>query len=139
MLRTRSTYTSFKFAATLALGLTLFVGSFSVAVNASAAGAKTKSIEAVYKDRAKLKGKKVTIKGKVVKVNNNIMKRNFLHIQDGTGDQKTGTNDVTVTSDQTAKLGDIVTVTGTVAVDTDFGFGYKYPLLIEKSSVTVNK
>ena len=128
-----------KLVSTLALSVALLAGTLSISSNAMAAGASTLSIANLYKDSAKLKGKKVSITGKVVKVNNNIMKRNFLHIQDGSGDMKTGTNDVTVTSDQTANIGDTVTVTGTVAVDTDFGFGYKYPLLIEKSTVKMNK
>ena len=65
------------------------------------------------------------------------MKRNFLHIQDGTG--KDGTNDLTITSNQTAGVGQKVTVTGTVVLDTDFGMGYAYPILVEKSTITVNK
>jgi hypothetical protein len=75
----------------------------------------------------------VIVRGKVVKVNNGIMKRNFLHIKDGSGKQ--GTDDLIVTSNQTAAVGDDITVTGTVVLDTDFGFGYKYPLLVEKSTI----
>ncbi|MCG6968310.1 MAG: hypothetical protein LJE85_00950 [Gammaproteobacteria bacterium] len=96
-----------------------------------------KTVEAVNTDQAKLNGKIVQIHGKVVKVNNGIMKRNFLHIQDGTGGQ--GTNDITVTSDQTANVGDEVTITGTVALNVDFGFGYKYPILIEQSTIEKHK
>lgn len=92
-----------------------------------------KTVEAVNTEQADLNGKLVQIKGKVVKVNNGIMKRNFLHIQDGTGGK--GTNDITITSDQTAAVGDEVTVTGTVVLNRDFGFGYMYPILIEKSSI----
>lgn len=99
------------------------------------AGGANKTVEAVHKEMNALKGKQVTITGKVVKVNNGVMKRNFLHIQDGTGGQ--GTNDLTITSKQTANVGDNVVVTGTVVLDTDFGFGYKYPLLVEKSSIQV--
>jgi len=97
----------------------------------------TKTVEAVNTGPAELEGKTVKIRGKVVKVNNGIMKRNFLHIQDGTG--KEGTNDVTVTSDQTANVGDEVTVTGKVALNVDFGFGYKYPILIEHSTIEKQK
>ena len=95
--------------------------------------AVTKTVEAVNVGQAELSGKTVKIRGKVVKVNNGIMKRNFLHIQDGTGGQ--GTNDVTITSDQTANVGDEVTVTGTVVLNRDFGFGYMYPILIEQSTI----
>ena len=101
--------------------------------SAIAADAVKKTVESVYMEKAKLKGKLVSVKGKVVKVNNGIMKRNFVHIQDGTG--KKDTNNLIVTSKQTAEVGDQVTITGTVALDTDFGFGYKYPLLVEKSQI----
>lgn len=98
-----------------------------------AADATKKTVESVYKEKSTLSGKQVSVRGKVVKVNNGIMKRNFLHIQDGTGKQDT--NDLIITSDQTAAVGDDITVTGTVVLDTDFGFGYKYPLLVEKSKI----
>ena len=101
------------------------------------AGAATKTVEAVHKERAQLAGKQVTVTGKVVKVNNGIMRRNFLHVQDGTGGKDS--NNLVVTSSQTAQKGQKVTITGTVVLDTDFGMGYKYPLLVEKSSVTVSK
>jgi hypothetical protein len=90
----------------------------------------------LYSHKADLSGKSVTLSGKVVKVNNQVMKRNFLHIQDGSGDAAAGTNDLTVTSQDTASVGDEVTVSGTVAVDQDFGYGYMYPLLLEKATIT---
>ena len=96
-----------------------------------------KTVESVNKEQADLKGKMVQIHGKVVKVNNGIMKRNFLHIQDGTGGE--GTNDITITSNETAKVGDEVTVTGTVALNVDFGFGYMYPILIEQSKIDIHQ
>ena len=92
-----------------------------------------KTVEAVNVEQVELNGKIVQIRGKVVKVNNGIMKRNFLHIKDGTGSK--GTDDITITSDQTANVGDEVTITGTVALNVDFGFGYNYPILIEKSTI----
>ena len=112
---------------TLALGLLISTSLFAAGM----------TVEAVNKQMKELKGKQVTVTGKVVKVNNGIMKRNFLHIQDGTGGE--GTNDLTVTSNQTATVGSNVTVTGTVVLGTDFGMGYSYPLLVEKASITVNK
>ena len=94
-----------------------------------------KSIADIYKEKAELAGKPVKLQGKVVKVNNNIMNRNFLHLQDGSGDPALGTNDLTITSEETAGMGDTVSVTGTLMVDLDFGSGYKYPLLLEKASI----
>lgn len=93
------------------------------------------SVAELYKDKAQLAGKQVKLHGKVVKVNNDIMNRNLLHLQDGSGDPALGTNDVTITSDDTATMGDEVSVTGTLVVDLDFGSGYTYPLLVEKATI----
>jgi len=108
----------------------------SAAPTMAADGAK-KTVKEVLSESGQLSGKKVVVTGKVIKVNNGIMKRNFLHIQDGTS--LDGTDKVIITSNQTATVGQQVTVTGTVVLDTDFGFGYKYPLLIEKSNIVINK
>ena len=93
------------------------------------------TIGKIYKDPAALAGKQVRVRGEVVKVNNHIMKRNFLHIQNGTGDAADGSNDLTLTSQDTAKLGDQITVVGTVVLDHDFGAGYRYPILLEGASI----
>lgn len=98
-----------------------------------AGDAVVKTVEAIHIEKDALKGKTVQVSGKVTKVNNGIMNRNFIHIQDGTG--KKGTDDLTVTSKQTAKVGDKVIITGTIALDTDFGFGYNYPIILEKSKI----
>lgn len=119
----------------MVVALTAVVLGGGVAVAADAATAKT--VEALNVEKVQLKGKQVAFKGKVVKVNNNIMKKNFLHIQDGTG--KDGTNDVTVTSAQTAKEGDVVSIVGKVMLDRDFGSGYTYPLIIEDAVITAAK
>ncbi len=99
--------------------------------------ADTLTIEQVYAQKAKLVGKQVQVKGKVVKVNEGIMGKNFLHITDGTG--KEGSNDLTITTDDHAALGDNISLTGEVVVDRDFGAGYIYPLLIEKAHVSKAK
>jgi hypothetical protein len=95
-----------------------------------------RTIGDIHKEKAELAGKQVKFSGKVVKVNNQIMNRNFLHLQDGSGTAADGTNDITVTSDDTAAKGDEITVTGTVVLDLDFGAGYQYPLLVEKATIT---
>ena len=119
----------------MAVALTALVLGGGVAMAADAAVAKT--VEALNVEKTQLKGKQVAFKGKVVKVNNNIMKKNFLHIQDGTG--KEGTNDITVTSAQTASEGDVVSIVGKVMLDRDFGSGYTYPLIIEDAVITAAK
>ncbi|MFA6311635.1 MAG: hypothetical protein WCV99_04440 [Sterolibacterium sp.] len=119
----------------LAIVLTAVLG--LGATGAFAAEAKLTTIAAVYKDKTALAGKEVRVQGKVVKVNNGIMGRNFLHVQDGSGDKDS--NDLTVTSKQTATVGDQVVVTGRVLLNKDFGAGYAYPLLVEEASISPKK
>lgn len=82
-----------------------------------------------------LAGESVTFRGRVVKVNPEIMGRNWLHVQDGSGDTAAGTNDVTVTTRNLAGVGDLVLVRGTLAVDRDFGGGYRYGVIVENATV----
>jgi hypothetical protein len=94
-----------------------------------------KTVAAVWAERQDLAGQEVTIRGRVVKYSPEIMGKNWLHLQDGTGDADAGTHDLTVTTGGFAKVGDLVTVTGTVTVDRDLGMGYQYGVLIEQAEV----
>ena len=96
-----------------------------------------KTIATLNQNKATLAGKTISAQGKVVKVNNGIMGKNFVHVQDGTGDATS--NNLIVTSKQTANVGDQVTISGVVVVNRDFGSGYSYPLLIEEASIAVKK
>jgi hypothetical protein len=100
---------------------------------ARAPGGQT--VAEVHSGRSALAGKPVVVRGRVVKFNANIMGRNWLHIRDGSGTE--GNNNLTVTSAGQAKVGDLVVVTGRLAVDKDFGSGYRYALLVEEAKVTV--
>jgi hypothetical protein len=93
------------------------------------------TIAELYAGKSDLAGKQVIVRGRVVKYTANIMGRNWLHIQDGSS--QGGTGDLTVTTDGTAKIGDLVLVKGTAAVDKDFGAGYSYELIVEEATVTV--
>lgn len=124
----------------LSIALALLIGTLGfVSFSATAAEANLKTVAAIYKDKTALAGKTISAQGKVVKVNNGIMGRNFVHVQDGSGDAKAGTNNLVVTSKQTAAVGDQVTISGLVVINRDFGSGYSYPLLIEEATVTVKK
>jgi hypothetical protein len=94
-----------------------------------------KTVAEIYAASEQFAGKPVKVRGKVVKYNAEIMGRNWLHIQDGTG--AIGDNDLLITSNDKAKVGDTVLVEGTVAINKDFGAGYKYRVLVEDAKVTV--
>ena len=93
------------------------------------------SVADVWAQRKALAGKTVMVKGKVVKYNGEILGRNWVHIQDGTGTAADGTNDLTITTTDETKVGDLVTVTGIVAIDKDFTAGYAYPVIVENAKI----
>jgi len=101
-----------------------------------AAGPDAYTVGEIYAKRASLEKKTVVVKGKVVKVSKGIMGKNWIHIQDGTGDSSKGTHDLVVTTvADTAAVGDTVTVKGIVYKDKDFGAGYKYDAIMEEATI----
>jgi hypothetical protein len=94
------------------------------------------SVGEIWAQKSDLAGKVVTVRGKVVKYNGNILGKNWLHVQDGSGDPTSATHDITVTTMDVAAVGDVVTVTGTLALDQDFGAGYAYAALLQEAKVT---
>jgi hypothetical protein len=93
------------------------------------------TIAETWAKRNELKGKQVVIRGKVVKFLSGIMGKNWIHLRDGSGSHAQHNDEITVTTLQSARLGDIITVTGTVHVDIDLGSGYVYPVIIEDAKV----
>lgn len=90
------------------------------------------SIGNLYADKEDLENEIVIVKGVVTKFNPNIMNKNWVHIQDGTGGKDNF--DLTITTLDNVKVGSIVKFQGTVAINKDFGHGYKYDLLLEKAT-----
>jgi hypothetical protein len=100
-----------------------------------AAGPNAYTVAEIYAKRSELDKKTVAVKGKVVKVSTGIMGKNWIHIQDGSGDQQQGTHNLVTTTQDMAAVGDIVTITGTFAKDKDFGAGYLYKAIVEDAKV----
>lgn len=93
------------------------------------------TVAEIFTQQAELATQEVTIRAKVVKFSSNIMKTNWIHLQDGSG--AAGTNDLTITTSGQAALGDTVLVKGIVDLNQDFGYGYKYDVIIQDAQVTV--
>jgi hypothetical protein len=108
-------------------------GSAPVAPVEPVAGGLT--IADVWAGSSRLAGSTVTVRGRVVKFNPGIMGTNWMHLQDGSGSSANGTHDLTVTTPGAATVGDVVTATGAVAVDQDFGAGYSYPVLLREAAI----
>jgi hypothetical protein len=101
-----------------------------------AAGPDAYTVSEVHAKKAALNEKTAVVKAKVVKVSEGIMGRNWIHLQDGTGEAVLGTNKLIATTHDLPAVGDIVTVKGTIYKDKDFGSGYKYGVIMEKATVT---
>ena len=92
-----------------------------------------KTVGQIHAEKKALAGKPVALRGKVVKFSADIMGKNWAHVQDGTGEA--GATDLTVTTLSTAKVGDMVLVEGVVVPDKDFGYGYKYDVLLDNATM----
>lgn len=91
------------------------------------------TIQELFANKNKYSNKEVTVKGKVTKFSDQIMNRNWIHIQDGTSHN--GQFDLTITSNETVKVGDIINIKGKLIIDKDFGYGYFYEILIEEGKI----
>ena len=93
------------------------------------------SVADVYAKAPELAGKTIEVKGKVVKISQNIMARNWVHIQDGTGEGPTSKIVFRTIHDGVA-VGDEVVGKGVLELDKSFGFNYFYPVIVEDSVFT---
>lgn len=87
------------------------------------------TIADLFKNKDKYADKTVKIRGVIVKHNENIMGKNWAHIQDGT---ESGDNfDLTITTKDAVADGSTVTFEGKISLDKDFGSGYAYDVIME--------
>ena len=89
------------------------------------------TIAEVYTDKQALAGKVIRVRGQVTKFTADILGKNWLHIRDSST-----LDDLTVTTDATAAIDDVVVIEGKLALDKDFGYGYVYPLIVQDARVT---
>lgn len=101
----------------------------------AAKGDNVYTVAQCYEKRDELHNKQVTVKGKVMKVSAKIMGVNWIHLQDGTGDAAKKTNNLVVTSKSLPKVGDVITATGTLFMNKDFGSGYRYKVIVEMATI----
>jgi hypothetical protein len=94
------------------------------------------TIAELYAKRDNYAGKTVKIRGEVVKYNNDIMKTNWVHIQDGTNDS--GNFDLTITTSDVVKVGDVVIFEGAITLNRNFGAGYAYEVIMQDAKLLTN-
>ena len=91
------------------------------------------TIAELFAKKGDIAGKTVKVSCQVVKFSAGIMKKNWVHVQDGTKDGDK--YDLTVTTLDSVTVGDAVIFEGVAAVNKDVGAGYFYELLIEDAKV----
>lgn len=101
-----------------------------------AEGKNAKTISELWKARGALEGTTVAVRGTVVKFLPEILGKNWVHLRDGSGSAGGKDVDLTVTTQDTAAVGEVVTATGTVRTDQDVGAGYRYPVMLEAARLS---
>jgi len=93
------------------------------------------TIEELYAKKDALKDKNIKVNAQVVKVSRNIMGKDWIHLQDGSG--AAGTDDIIATAvNSNVQVGDMVTADGIVKTNIDLGYGYNFSVLIEEAKFT---
>lgn len=110
------------------------VPSAEVNVN-KATGPNSYSVGECFEQGKELNAKTVRVRGKVMKISRMIMGKNWLHIQDGTGNPLKNQHDLVVTTTEEIPEGSVVTLEGTLAAERDFGAGYKYEVIVEDAKI----
>jgi hypothetical protein len=100
-----------------------------------AKGDNAQTVGECFDKADKLNNKKVQVRGKVMKVSKMIMGKNWIHIQDGTGNPMKNSHDLVVTTMDAPELDAIVVIEGTLHANKDFGAGYKYDVIIEEADI----
>jgi hypothetical protein len=108
-----------------------------VSVQAPAPGeiaqlADGKTIADIFAESAQLSDQTVSLRAKVIKVSQNIMGKNWITLQDGTGTEPD--NKLVTTSSELVSPGDLVIASGILKKDIDIGAGYKYKILLEDTT-----
>lgn len=91
------------------------------------------NIAELYAKQESYAGKTVKIRGEVIKFSAEIMGKNWVHLQDGSNNN--GSFDITITTNDLTKIGDVVTFEGIVTLKKDFGAGYFYEVIIENGKL----
>lgn len=99
-------------------------------------GPNARTVAELLGARRELSNKSVAVRGKVVKYTAGVLGKNWVHLRDGTGQASDHTDDLTVTTTDTAAVGDVLSATGVVRLDRDFGSGYVFPVLLEDARLT---
>ena len=104
----------------------------AIAIKPMKKAAKGQDIAEIIAKAKTLRGKTVNVRGQVTKVTTNILGANWIHIRDSSTKQ-----DLTITTSDLAKAGDIILVKGKLSLKKDFGKGFVIDRVIADAKVKV--
>ena len=90
------------------------------------------TIGEIYSGLGQLKGQQVALRARVMKVSKNVMGKNWVTLQDGSGTEPD--NHLMATSSEIVATGDLVTVSGIIDTNVELGYGYNYKALLEEAT-----
>ena len=90
-----------------------------------------KTISALFAEAGQLEGQQVSLRARVVKFSPNILGKNWVTLQDGTGSAPD--DRLVATTSQEANIGDELVVKGTVKTNVNLGGGYSYKVVLEEA------
>ncbi|MES9875684.1 MAG: hypothetical protein ABW162_01265 [Candidatus Sedimenticola sp. PURPLELP] len=90
------------------------------------------AVKDIFNQKDELAGKVIEVKGKISKLTREIMGRDWVHIEDGTGAKEEKNNKLIFrTTEGGITVGDDVVAKGVLYLNKDFGYGYFYPVIVE--------
>ena len=89
------------------------------------------TIAEIHTQQKDLNGHTLRVRGQVTKFTAGVLGKNWVHIRDSSS-----SNDLTVTTDVTVAISDIVIVEGKLELDKDFGYGYFYSVILQDARIT---
>jgi hypothetical protein len=93
-----------------------------------------KTVAEVLAESESLDGQAAIVRARIVKVSANILGKNWITLQDGTGTPPD--NKLIATTTEEVEAGDIRVVSGMVKANVDIGSGYKYKVVLEEATFT---
>lgn len=92
------------------------------------------SIEEIFSERDRFRGKEVILRGRVMKIISNILGMTWVTLQDGTG--MAPDNKIIAVTMESVNLGDVLTARGILQTNVNIGSGYQYEVLIDEVKFT---
>lgn len=93
-----------------------------------------RTIAELFSEKEKLKGNRIVLRAKVMKVSKNILGKNWVTLDDGSG--KSPDDRIVAATMEVPPVGDIVTASGILKTNVNLGAGYQYKALIEDAKFT---